>query len=450
MASTLLNREIFLAPLAEFKPCQYVVALSAGVDSVVLLHALKQQLTPEDPPLQAIHINHGLQKDAHLWAQFCQALCQAWQIPLKIISLEMNQGQTENLEAKARALRYQALFSELKPQGILLTAHHEDDQAETMLLQLLRGAGPKGLAAMPLIQPYSEGRAHYRPLLTKSRSEILSYAKAYALKFIDDPSNAELQFDRNYLRHAVLPLLQQRWPAYAKSIARSAHLSAELCTWAKPYFEKIWQDCAHCYDEKKNRYYLDRRQLRQYTAYEISEIIRYEFERQQAPLPHFQLMQRILNMVYNDKLDSKALVQSQNHQLRVYRDRLYLLANTEVQPRQGIFFWDLSERFHLPDSKLYLEARTIIGQGIRLSTKPCEIRFRVHGERFHPAGRQGSHPLKKLFQEWDIPPWQRGQWPLIYQEGKLLAIPNIAYSAMALVGPEEPGMVFSLVEGEEV
>jgi len=203
------------------------IALSGGVDSVALLQAARE-VAARHPGLQlrALHVDHGLQPQSGEWAASCRELCGRLAIPFEVLELKLVPRKGESVEAEARSERYAALSAALEPGECLLTAHHADDQLETVLLQLFRGAGVAGLAAMPPSAALGPG-LHLRPLLQASREEIVEFAKLRGLEWIDDPMNTESRFDRSYLRHEVLPSIIQRWPAAARTVGRSARHLAE-------------------------------------------------------------------------------------------------------------------------------------------------------------------------------------------------------------------------------
>lgn len=437
----IIHRDTFLAPFQDKTVRRWCLALSGGMDSVALLHFLRYKLHTS-LPIVALHVNHHLQAAADAWQTFCVELCENWQVPLQILSVDIVRGTGDSLEATARAARYEALFSQLRAGDVLLTAHHADDQAETVLLQLLRGAGPKGLAAMPLQIENKSGVIQYRPFLNTTRAAIAMYVKENQLKHIDDLSNEDIAFDRNYLRQHVIPLLQQRWPSYAKTLSRSAQLSAELINWATP----LWQTALEtCVDAQKPKC-LDRRKLMRFSSYECSEVLRLWLEQQGFALPSLAQMQQLLNLVYQYRADSQAAVKWGDVVIRVYQQHLYALSLRDTIPCLGVFPWTEFDNT-LRIENLHLQAKKIEGQGIALTyLQDCEVRFREEGERFHAAGRVGSHPLKKLFQEWGIPPWQRARIPLIYAQGELIAVIGFACHADKLAAENELGIEFSYQE----
>jgi tRNA(Ile)-lysidine synthase len=196
------------------------IAFSGGLDSTVLLHLLAHLAKTQSlPALSAIHVHHGLQVAADAWPQHCQSVCDALGIALQIVRVKVQAGAS--LEQAAREARYAAFGDVTLADDLLLTGQHRDDQAETLLFRLLRGAGVRGLSGMPIQRPMGQGRL-VRPLLDVTRAELEAYAKAHQLSWIEDPSNQDRQFSRNYLRHQVMPLLTSRWPQAQASMARSA------------------------------------------------------------------------------------------------------------------------------------------------------------------------------------------------------------------------------------
>lgn len=202
--------------------CRLIVGYSGGLDSHVLLHGLAMHrpywLTQK---LEAIYVDHGLQTASAVWGEHCAEVCRDLNMPFRVLKIDARPVPGESPEAAARRARYAALAAELGFDSALLTAHHRDDQAETLLLQLLRGAGPYGLAAMPAVSRLGQGRL-LRPFLEVDRAELLAYAGKHGLRWIEDASNTDTGFDRNYLRHRVLPLLRERWPAVNRTLSRSA------------------------------------------------------------------------------------------------------------------------------------------------------------------------------------------------------------------------------------
>ena len=238
-SASLLEKLTSLSPLRN-----YLVAFSGGMDSHVLLHlltSLKQQNT--ELSVRAVHIHHGLQDVADSWPKHCQTICDGLAIQLDTFYLDLTLQPSESLEAVARQGRYQALQGALQKDEVLLTAHHQRDQAETLLLQLFRGAGVQGLAAMPAVTDFGKG-LHIRPLLDESYQSLQAYAQQNKLDFINDPSNKDNSFDRNFLRNQILPQLREHWQGLDKTLSRAAHIQSETKTLLDQRAEVLRLECA--------------------------------------------------------------------------------------------------------------------------------------------------------------------------------------------------------------
>jgi tRNA(Ile)-lysidine synthase len=428
----MVNQEKLQAFLAAFpQTTSFWVAFSGGLDSQVLLHALSQVVS--QTRLRALHIDHGWHAQAKVWAKACQAYCVKQGIACEVMAVNAQPQPGESPEAAARQARYHALATRLQPGDALLTAHHQDDQAETVLLQLLRGSGLNGLAAMSEVMPFAQGFL-LRPFLTATRADLLAYAQQHSLSWIEDHSNSDLRFQRNFIRHQVIPLLKQRWPALHKTLARVAVHSAEaqqlLDERAQEDYQRVRGDSEH--------------QLRISTLLKLSparqrNCLRYWFKQQALLLPSQQQLQQILALLHSQS-DARPRVNWGAAHVRRYRDQLYCFARAFEPIAFSPIQWNLQRALTLPHGQLNVECR--MGQGLvcqRIDTSAITVRLRCGGERFHPQGRVGSHPLKKLFQEWGVPPWERDQIPLIFHKETLLAVPNYGIDAQFAAQADELG-----------
>jgi tRNA(Ile)-lysidine synthase len=396
------------------------LAFSGGLDSCVLLHLLVSLRDSLPWALQAIHVNHGLQVAADLWQAHCETLCEQYQIPLQVVQLSLTPAPGESLEAVAREARYRALAEHMAPGDLLLTAQHQDDQAETLLLQLLRGSGPAGLAAMPLLSRFYSGW-QARPLLDIPKAAIETYARQYRLTWEEDSSNRDLRFDRNYLRHKVMPLLTERWPAASATLSRAARFSGELLALAK---EEAQSDLAQARQGEGGELSLER--LRRFDSIRLRNLLRHWIVQSGAPLPGSRQLQRIELEAVNSRPDANPLIVWRGWEVRRFRDRLYLGRSLPAFEAPEALSWEDRSRLLLPEGLGWLSAETGKG-GIdpeRWSNARIEVRFRQGGERCIPVGQAHHRPLKKLFQEWGVPVWQRSRLPLIYLDGELAAIPE--------------------------
>jgi tRNA(Ile)-lysidine synthase len=400
--------------------CCYL-ALSGGLDSCVLLHLLSEIAHQLPYPLRAIHVHHGLQSDADLWLNHCKTLCAGYEIPLISLTLALQPAKGESLEAQAREARYRALAQQLKPGDLLLTAQHQDDQAETLLLQLLRGSGPAGLAAMPRLSELGSGWLA-RPLLQESREAILDYARKAGVHWQEDPSNQDPSFDRNFIRHSVMPLLRSRWPAAAVTLARSAHFTGEMLTLIQEEMAAEQLRCSHI--DSGN---LSISRLKAMSSIRVRHLLRHWIASKGAPLPNAKKLMRIEQESIHGRIDAMPLVAWRGWEVRRYRDQLILAqSRSTTGPLPHTIAWTEGDTLELPDGLGKLSVSLGAG-GVdrrRWREAEIEIRFRSGGERCRPAGRRHHRTLKKLFQEWGVPPWERDLLPLIYMDGELAVIPG--------------------------
>tara|TARA_R110000868_G_scaffold84822_6_gene238969 strand:- start:42988 stop:44244 length:1257 start_codon:yes stop_codon:yes gene_type:complete len=400
-----------------------IIAYSGGIDSHVLL-----QLVANDPELQqikkiAVHIHHGLSPNADDWSEHCEMVCNDLSIDYQSIVVAVDSDNGQSPEAAAREARYQALRSIMQTDDILLTAHHQDDQAETLLLQLFRGAGIKGLAAMPEQTDFSNGSL-VRPLLNSSRTDIEAYAKQHKLNWIEDESNAEINFDRNYLRHEIMPLLTKRWPAVAQNITRSAKHCAEADMTLKELTQQLFQfnnnSLVKPYDQFVQGM-LDTTLVQQYPRNQQKLIVRSWLQQCDLPLPSTAQLNAVLDEVIAAKEDAEPLVEWQGAQIRRYQSQLYAMQPLPTMDISQVYAWpNVNEPLHLP----YMTLDDSLLANAELNN--VSVRFRQGGERFHPFNRDKSQTLKKLMQEWQIPSFLRDYVPLIYVDEKLTAVVGYA------------------------
>lgn len=401
----------------------YRVAYSGGLDSTVLLHLLATLRPQLGGELSAIHIDHGIHPSSHEWGEGCANYCRQLGIPLTVRRVEVVRGKEGGLEAAARHVRYAAFESLLEADQLLLTAHHRDDQAETLLLQLLRGAGTPGLAAMPRLRPLGAG-ALARPLLDLSRRQLLDYAEAQQLRWHEDPSNSDTAFERNYLRHDLLPELRKRHPAIVTTLARTAHHLGES-------LELLDQLAANqlplCSDD--GGVTLLQSRLTGLTLAERHNLLRYWLRLSGFPPPATIHLQRIDGELFTPRPDAMPLVAWHGCELRRYRGQIYAMLPLAPPPdAERTIEWLESGPLTLPEGLGRLTSRAASGVGLNadvVAEGRLQVRFRQGGERCRPVGRGHRHLLKKLFQEYGVPPWLRDRWPLLYRNDELLALPGL-------------------------
>lgn len=390
---------------------RYVVGFSGGLDSTVLLHALQGISTR---PLLAVHVNHGLHVNAAGWQAHCAALCKAWQIDFEACRVEVN-TEDGGLEAAARKARYAALSSFVQPGDALLTGHHQRDQAETLLLQLLRGSGVSGLAAMPASRDFGSGW-QLRPLLELDRESLLVYAQAHSLNWLEDPSNTNEQLDRNFLRHQVMPDIRRRWPATDRLLARTARHSAEA---AGLLDELALQDLANT-ESRAQQLSLSR--LRQLSAPRRGNLLRYWLRSHGYEPPSTAQLQQIDRDLLAGREDAQPHFTQGDYELRRYREQLYLLEPLPPAPQSAELSWDGYSELLLPTGCGRLRAESANPPAEGLTPGDFHVRFLQGGERIRPAQNQYRRRLKTLFQEYGVPPWVRMRMPLIYHGQELVAV----------------------------
>jgi tRNA(Ile)-lysidine synthase len=414
-----------------------LIALSGGLDSMSLLHACHQfcQHYPQVFPdgLRVIHVNHGLSPKAGSWQQHCVDTCASLGTALVIETLELQAETGQSLEEKARDARYAAFARHILTHETLLLAHHQDDFAETVLLRLMRGAGPRGLSAIPISRSVADGIL-WRPLLGFSRAALEKYAKQNGLHWVDDESNSDVRFSRNFLRQQIGPYLSQHWPSWQKSVMRSAVLCAE----AEQLLQEMALEQLQTLTEGQN----DR--LTWVTLPDMSRarqrlLIRHWLLRATALTPPWQLVQRIMDEMLDAGADAQPEISWRQWLIRRHRDALYLLQAHETKqwkvtgseqlppmPPKGLI-WSRQadggmDALVLPGNGV-LRLHPVSEGGMRWPDGECRVLYRQGGERCALAGRP-RRALKKIMQEADIPPWIRTRTPLLYVDGELAWIPG--------------------------
>lgn len=415
-----LAHQQFLAILEQHPASRYIVAFSGGLDSTVLLYlcfCLKQQQILSD--LVSVHVNHGLHPLADKWSEHCRSICQTLNINYTELQANGTAGRGESREEAARIARYQAFKEYMRVGDVLLTAHHQDDQAETFLLQLFRGAGIDGLGSMRESTLFGSGQL-VRPLLRFPRQTIYQFARTNNLNWIDDSSNKDLGFDRNYLRHQIMPMLKNRWPGIGKTVSRSARHCAEA---------------KHLLDFRANE--LLQSMLNQdHNALRISGlklladgdkrlVIRRWINQTRLRSPSTIVVQRILDEVIKAGGDRNPRVFWCDAEVNRYRDELYIFKKKQTFDSNQVISWNGRGILDLPGNNGKLQALSGSAKGINekyWNSDPITVHYRQGGEKCRLAKRSGTHSLKNLFQENSIPPWVRERAPMIYINGQLAAV----------------------------
>lgn len=412
-----------LQPPAVASPPRYWVAFSGGLDSTVLLHALDAVRDALSAPLYAVHVNHNLNPRSIEWAQHCQAVCEALNVPLESFAITVDAVPGASVEAAARDARYEVFRELLDADELLLTAQHQDDQLETFFLQALRGAGPHGLAAMPRAARLGPGRL-LRPLLAWPREALETWARARGLHWLEDPSNADERFDRNYLRRQVIPRLKDRWPAAAQTVSRSARHAAEAAMLTD---ELAATDLAECGGSGNT---LRVSALRLLDLPRRRNLLRHWLDWQGFPRPSEKKLEHILADVLEAGPDAEPCVEWADAAVRRYRDALFALR--EFPPPQG-GRWQ-GDVFELGEGWGRLRRIETEQAGLPANAT-VEVRFRQGGEKIRPLGREHHHDLRKLFQEAGVLPWRRAGLPLVFVDNVLAAVGDLWMNADIVEAP---------------
>ena len=412
-----------------------VVAFSGGLDSTVLLHVLAGLSTRLPITLSAAHVHHGLSNNADAWADFCALTCDAFNVPfqLKKVSVDKNSGL--GLEAAARNARYQALAS--MSADFICLAQHQDDQAETLLLQLARGSGVKGLAGMAQIDLQ---RKLLRPFLHCSRAALHAYAKLHTLDWVEDESNLNLAYDRNFVRHSVLPVLRQRYPAIDETLSRSAAHLAEASQLLNELAKVDSENITHLNQS------LNFKKLALFSPARQGNVMRWWLAQNNLSMPSTQRLQQILQQLLTAKSDASIKIKvSESLNLMRYQQHAYLVPQQTAQMPFNLV-WQGEKEVRLPDSS-HLIFEQIMGTGLIIehSNHPIKLRIKTRegGEKFKPTLGRPSRSLKYLLQAGEIPPWQRTQLPLIFLDETLVYVPNVGASAAYRAKPNEMGWVIT-------
>jgi tRNA(Ile)-lysidine synthase len=409
------------------------VAYSGGLDSSVLLHLLAEARQSLGFSLTAVHVHHGLSNQADAWVRHCTQVCLALDVPLAIHHVDV-QLAGEGLEAAARAARYR-VFGQLDADFLVL-AHHRDDQAETVLLQLLRGASLKGLAAMPEVRPLTEKLKLLRPLLAATRAEIAAGAAASGLAWVDDASNGDLRLARNALRQEVFPRLIRHFPHAPKALAQAAAQFSEAAL-----LLDALADQDGCTAISQNGLAIPA--LQALSESRARNLLRRFLERAGVEI-HAEAVREALRQLCGARPDAQICIEFGQYVLRRYRGWAVVeAALPEVaQNSTSVLIWQGEKRIDLGAAGS-LQFQSVPGEGVRLAPGVVSIRTRQGGERIKPGPGRPRRTLKNLLREAGVPAWQRGAMPLVYLADSLVWAAGVGADSDFLAKPEEAGWLIS-------
>lgn len=411
----------------------FLVGFSGGLDSTVLLHQLVA-LRAENPALsvRAVHVHHGLSAHADAWLAHCRQLCQLWDVEFIACHVAVSPNG-KGVEAAAREVRYQAIEAVLAPDEALLTAQHLDDQSETFLLALKRGSGPAGLSAMPREMQFS-GRALLRPLLSLSRTELEHYARAAKLHWIDDDSNTDTRYDRNFLRLTILPELKQRWPHFTQAVARSAQLCAEQ----EQLLDELLAEELEALVQPDSS--LQIAPLNTMSEVRRAAILRRWLACLGAKMPSREQLKRLWYEVAVSREDAMPCLHIAPWEVRRFQGALYLVKPVRI-PRNACIPWEYPlTPLQLPAGCGQVFCREVPGNGLAVrpatEDEKVSIRFTASG-LLHIVGRDKGRELKKIWQELGVAPWKRRTVPLLFYNEQLIAAAGYFITQQGEPGPDQ-------------
>ncbi|WP_440904600.1 tRNA lysidine(34) synthetase TilS [Catenovulum sp. SX2] len=401
---------------------QFVVAFSGGVDSTVLLYLVQHHCQALNIPVTAIYVNHGLSANADNWQQHCQQTAERIGVQFKSVKVNIQQTSRQSIEQLAREARYQALIQHSADKSVIFAGQHQDDQTETFLLRLKRGSGPNGLACMRPLRNLTENRLLYRPLLHVSREQIEAFAQTNKLNWIEDESNKNDLFERNFLRNQIIPQFKQKWPQFSAMVNRSA----ELCNEYQLLADELAQIDAKNAIDSNNRLLV--KACLSISQHRQNNLIRHWLQSQQVLLPSTKQMQQI-EQVLLAKEDAQPVVQLACSQIRRFNKKLYLLKQAELdwiaQTPNNILV-ELKPQMQLlaADAKSLTIKQVKQGRRIRLATaqEQVSIRYNIKSStKCLPDYRQQSRTIKKILQELSIEPWFRHKVAYLYYNDSCVA-----------------------------
>jgi len=414
------------------------VALSGGRDSMVLLDALATAAAIHAVSLSAVHVHHGLSPRADAWAKFCADACAAREIPLSVHRVQVGRTSGIGIEAAARAARY-AVFAAIRADFIAL-AHHADDQAETMLLQLLRGAGPHGLAAMPVVRPLGPDIALLRPLVALRAADLDAYSRARGVAWVDDESNADPTLRRNFLRHEIAPRLGAVFAGYPSTLARASLLQAETAQLLDELAAADARDILAEDADVEHRRALDRQAfaaLALRAPHRARNLLRWFLRGHRLRAPSAARLHAMLCQLTSAAIDARVRVTHDGAEIGIHRGLILVHA---PPPPPWSADWRGEAALELPHGRL--EFAAVEGTGLAATAverAPMVVRPRAGGERLRVAPGRPHQAVKRLLQAANVPHWQRDALPLVFCGDALAAVPGIGVDAAFAAADGERG-----------
>ncbi|MCF7498751.1 tRNA lysidine(34) synthetase TilS [Pseudoalteromonas sp. L1] len=408
-----------LQPLLNTQHRRFSVALSGGIDSVVLLHLMTTvRMQYPELEIEAVYVNHGLSQHAGEWQRFCQSLCEKLDVAFKAVRVEIVERARTSLEAQAREARYQALDENCSAGSVLLLGQHLNDQLETFLLRLKRGSGLQGLASMQQQRLLASGRVCFRPLINITREQIEQFADEFAITHITDDSNSDERFDRNFLRHQVMPLLTMRFQGFEKSAARSIRLLQKQQSLLDEYTQS---DLAQCQNQHGG---LSCGSVAKFSEVRQANLVRAWLNQFTHQLPSENQLRQIIEQGLTAQADAQLKISLQSGDVRRHQQHWYFVVEQAAPDAMMI---DL-QPVQLSDGRMLAPHR---GKGVRmpLENEQVKVIFNNPQARIKPVNKPGSNTLKHWFKDAKVAPWLRVQVPLIYYNDELVQVVGYFVSA---------------------
>ncbi|CAL4319390.1 tRNA lysidine(34) synthetase TilS [Buchnera aphidicola] len=391
----------------------FLIAYSGGIDSTVLLYKMIK-IKKNYPKIQirAIHINHNIQSSSNQWEEHCIEVCQHSHVPL--ILEKINTKFKKNVEEKLRIERYKIIFNHLMPDEILLTGHHLNDQCETLILSLKRGSGPTGLSGIYSERFFGQKKI-VRPFLKIKKKELEQWANHKKIKWIEDFSNLNINYDRNFIRHKIIPILEKRWPFFLKNCSRTAMICSEETKLKNILLKEKIKNFINC-DTSLNFSFFKNMKKEICTA-----LIRYWISLKNIKMPSYKLIECIYNEIIFSKTDANPKIIIKKNEIRRYKNSLYFIKTQKNINNRLIFWHNQNKKLFLPNNLGYLIQNN---KGFVLpapkKNELINIRFQFEG-KILIIGREKRRKIKKIWQECNIPPWLRTQIPLLFYNNHFIS-----------------------------
>ena len=389
---------------------EFLIAYSGGIDSTALLYFSKKIARKLNKKIRAIHVNHNLNKESIKWEKHCSNFCKDIEVPLIIKDLNIVINKGDSIEEIARKDRYKSICDEISIKTVMMTAHHMEDQAETFLYQLLRGAGAKGLSSMPEIKKYNNGY-HIRPFIKFSKKNLENIVQHSNLDYVFDTSNNDINFSRNFIRKSIFPIIEKKWPSYASTISRSANNLAELVK-LNDDLAKI--DIKEYLLEDINKINLNVKNL---DSYRFNNVIRFWIKKNNFRMPSLSQIESIYRDVFLAGKDKSPCFQCSEYEIRRFNDCVEIMSPLTKHDSSKVYLWEFKKNLVITCLSINLSWDNLEDKlGFKVN-RNVEVKFRKTGENIQ-IGDSGKS-LKDFMRENKVPPWMRDRTPLIYIDNEL-------------------------------